>query len=275
LKIVTYNMQWGKGRDGRIDLGRIAATVAGADVIALQEVERHWRPQDFPDQAARLSELLPDHDWVYGAAVSLAGATPQRRRQLGNMILSRWPISSTRTLPLPARPVFGHMNDEQSMTEAVIDAEGFALRLYNTHLNYLDAGQRLDQLARLMAFIAEAPGRGGPVTAPGKSGPGPEDDWIVLPDGRLPPMPAPAILMGDFNFTPGSPEYRILASSFADALAVAGGDPFTVTFPGGSEPPQRLDYIFLTPDIRPRLRSCHVDQDADGSDHQPVWAEIS
>ena len=35
MLIVTYNIQWGMGRDRRIDLDRIARTVAGADVIAL------------------------------------------------------------------------------------------------------------------------------------------------------------------------------------------------------------------------------------------------
>ena len=101
MLIVTYNIQWGMGRDRRIDLSRIAETVAAADVIALQEVERHWRAQDFPDQAARLAELLPGFDWVYGAAVDLRGGTGLRR-QIGNMILSRAPIESTRTLPLPS-----------------------------------------------------------------------------------------------------------------------------------------------------------------------------
>lgn len=275
MRVVTYNIQWGKGRDGRIDLDRIAAAVTGADIIALQEVERNWRAQDFPDQAARLAELLPGYDWVYGAAVSLAGASPHRRRQLGNMILSHWPISSARTLPLPARPVFGHMNDEQAMTEAVIEADGLALRVYNTHLNYLEQSQRLDQIARALAFIAEAPERGGPVTSPGKPAPGPEDEWIVLPDGKLPPMPEAALLLGDFNFTPGSEEYNILTSRFSDSLALGGQDVNTVTFPGGAEPPQRLDYIFVSGDLAPRLTRSWVDERADSSDHQPVWAEFN
>jgi endonuclease/exonuclease/phosphatase family metal-dependent hydrolase len=243
-------------------------------VIALQEVERFWRDQDFPDQAARLGELLPGYDWVYGAAVSLRGDTPARRRQIGNMILSRWPVSSTRTLPLPARPVFGHMNDEQAMTEAVVLCPSTPLRIYNTHLNYLDADQRLDQIGRLMTFIAEAPDRGGPVTSPGKPAPGPEDAWIVLPGGELPPMPRPAILMGDFNLSPDSREYAVLASRLADAMA--GQPDFdTITFPGGGpEPPQRLDYIFLTQETKDRVTRTWVDASADGSDHQPVWLEL-
>ena len=106
----------GMGRDRRIDLSRIADTVATADIVALQEVERNWRDQEFPDQTLRLAELLPEYNWVYGAAVNLHGGTGIRR-QIGNMILSRLPIESTRTLPLPSRPVKGHVNDQQAMIE--------------------------------------------------------------------------------------------------------------------------------------------------------------
>lgn len=271
MLIVTYNIQWGKGRDGRIDLPRIADTVGAADVIALQEVERNWRPQDWPDQALRLAELLPGHDWVHGAAVDLHGGRGVRR-QIGNMVLARTGIESTRSLPLPARPVDGHVNDQQAMTEAVTAG----LRIYNTHLNYLGEDQRLDQAARLLALIAEAPERGGPVTAPGRNGLGPEDDWIVLPGGRFPTMPEPALLLGDFNCVPGSPTYRMIrAAGFVDALSLAGiRDDDGVTFPG-HVPPLRLDHIFLSPSLLPRFRRAWIDEAAVGSDHQPVWLDLA
>jgi len=271
MLIVTYNIQWGMGRDRRIDLERIARTVAGADIIALQEVERNWRDQDYPDQAQRLAELMPGHDWVYAAAVDLHGG-PGRRRQIGNMILSRTPIESTRTLPLPARPVDGFVNDQQAMVEAVVDD----LRIYNTHLNYLGEDQRLDQAQRMLSMITEAPECGGPVTAPGVAAFGPEDEWIVLPDGKLPSMPEPAILLGDFNCVPGSSTYQaIRAAGFADALELAGlGAHEGVTFPGSS-PPLRLDHVFLSTSLVPRCRQAWIDDAADGSDHQPVWLELA
>lgn len=275
MKIVTYNIQWGKGCDGRIDLGRIARTVADADVIALQEVERHWRAQDFPDQVTRLAELIGGYDWVYGPAVDLAGPVHGRRRQIGNMILSRWPIESTRTLPLPSSPVEGHVNDQQAMTEAVIHGDGLSFRVYNAHLNYLGPALRLEQAASMRKLIDEAPSRGGPITAPGANW-GPEDEWIQLPDGKLPGMPASAILLGDFNCTPGTDEYRALAAGFADALSLAGVAPGQgITFPGdGSAAPQRLDHIFITPDLAQRFRAAWIDGVADGSDHQPVWLHL-
>src|SRR5215469_15750144 len=104
MLFVTYNIQFGCGRDGRINLDRIAAAIKDADVVALQEVERNWRSdQPHPDQAARLGELLPRYHWVHGAttdldgsAVGVEGRVDNIRRRFGNMILSRWPIASTR-----------------------------------------------------------------------------------------------------------------------------------------------------------------------------------
>lgn len=42
MKLATYNIHYGLGKDERYDLARIAKDVAGADIIALQEVERFW-----------------------------------------------------------------------------------------------------------------------------------------------------------------------------------------------------------------------------------------
>lgn len=277
MLIVTYNIQWGKGRDGKIDLRRIANAVNAADVIALQEVERHWREQEFADQALRISELIPGYHWVYGAAVDLVGPVRNLRRQIGNMVLSRYPITSVRHLPLPAWPVEGHVNDQQQMIEAVIDVRRVGFRLYNTHLNYLSAEQRSEQLASALRFIAEAPQRGGAVTMPGVTALGPADDWIVLPDGKPPQMPEPAILLGDLNCSATSEEHRaITAAGFSDALGLAGLKPEQgVTFPGAdSEAPQRLDHCFLSPELAPHFRRAWIDEIADGSDHQPVWVEL-
>ena len=52
MRFVTYNIQYGKGRDGHFDLRRIADAVREADVIALQEVERYSIRSGTVDQAS-------------------------------------------------------------------------------------------------------------------------------------------------------------------------------------------------------------------------------
>lgn len=93
MQFVSYNIQYGTGRDGRVDLARIAQAVSGADVIALQEVERFSRRTGMVDQPAVLSRLLPGYHWVYGPGMDLDadgmtadGHITHQRRQFGNML---------------------------------------------------------------------------------------------------------------------------------------------------------------------------------------------
>ncbi|RUX06698.1 EEP domain-containing protein, partial [Mesorhizobium sp. M2A.F.Ca.ET.037.01.1.1] len=71
MKLISYNIQYGYGSDGRYDLSRAARLVDGADIIALQEVERHWLRTNEDDQPEVLSRLLPDYYWVYGPAFDM------------------------------------------------------------------------------------------------------------------------------------------------------------------------------------------------------------
>jgi endonuclease/exonuclease/phosphatase family metal-dependent hydrolase len=71
VKVVTYNIQYGLGKDNRYDLARIARDIEDADVIALQEVERHWQRSGCVDSPAVLGTRLPEHHWVYGAKLEM------------------------------------------------------------------------------------------------------------------------------------------------------------------------------------------------------------
>ena len=53
VKVVTYNIQYGVGLDGRYDLERIIDAVKDADIIAFQEVTRGFREQRGPRHGRR------------------------------------------------------------------------------------------------------------------------------------------------------------------------------------------------------------------------------
>jgi endonuclease/exonuclease/phosphatase family metal-dependent hydrolase len=59
LRVGTYNVHHGIGIDGALDLERTATTIlqTGADLIALQELDRNVKRSGGIDQAARLQEL--------------------------------------------------------------------------------------------------------------------------------------------------------------------------------------------------------------------------
>ena len=288
MKIVTYNIQYGRGRDGRFDLDRIAREVSGADLIALQEVERFWIRSGRVDQPRVLARHFPEHYWAYGPGVDLhltgegpgeAGA--HRRRQFGNMLLSRVPLLTVRHHLLPKLASLGPpMSLQRSALEAVIEVREGHLRVYCVHLTHLAAATRLPQVDALLAIHASAVREGSPV-----SGSDPREEWTL--DGMPPPMPRGAILLGDFNMQPDSVEYERIVGpmspyggritnpeGFVDAWVAAGNaiDEGTTAKVKGC--PARLDYCFVSAGMKNRIRAARVDGDATGSDHQPVWIEI-
>lgn len=286
MLFASYNIQYGTGKDGKIDLGRVAAAVRSADVIALQEVERHWPRSNDVDQVAVLAQALPGFHWVYGAGYDMDatdGTPGNRRRQFGNMLLSRTPIISSRHHLLPK---FGATNLyclQRSTIEGVIDTpKSGPIRVYSLHLSHLGDGDRGPQVDRLIAIHREAPAEGG-AWCGAREG----TDWTQgLPP---PPMPQSAIFMGDFNLKADSPLYDRLAgplskeygrmtamSGLVDAY-VAAGNPESggVTCDGHErEKLQRIDYCFASATLAKKIKRAWIDNEAIGSDHQPIWAEI-
>jgi endonuclease/exonuclease/phosphatase family metal-dependent hydrolase len=103
MKLVTWNIQWGLGCDGRIDLGRTVATaraLCDADVFCFQEVSHGFPEHDGgQDQPAMLASLLPGYWPILRPAVEKVD-DGGRLQVFGDMMLqtstlSRPPTSST------------------------------------------------------------------------------------------------------------------------------------------------------------------------------------
>ena len=291
MQLVSYNIQYSKGRDGRYDLGRIAAALEGGDVIALQEVERNWPRTAMADQPAKLGALLPGYYWVYGPAFDMdaseagaGSAVVNRRRQFGNMLLARWPITWSRLHTLPKLATVEQFNMDMTALECVIEAPGGPLRVLSIHLGSISSRERLMQIALLLDLHDRATATGGAWCGePVVRG---NDSWAV---GEPPAMPREAIWMGDFNAQPDGPEYAAIvgpddplygdvryADRFADAWTAAGNErDDRVSYPANEDmDDMQLDYCFVSAGLADRVRASRIDMDAAGSDHQPVWVEI-
>jgi endonuclease/exonuclease/phosphatase family metal-dependent hydrolase len=270
MRFVTYNIHFGVGRDGHHDLDRIAASIDGADVIALQEVERFWPRSGMVDQPSELGKRLPEYWWVYGPNIDLhspatfPGEGAARRRQFGNMILARLPILASENHPLP-RLSEGRQSMRRGALEAVIGGESVPFRVISTHLCYLSASTRAAQVAELERRHDEAVRRGGAWTGEHPAGGG----WHL---GDEPEMPPSAVVLADFNFDPSSVEYRTTVGSddspFIDAWTLGG------VGPGATKDGERIDQAWVTANLAARVRVAWVDGEAIGSDHQPVWFDI-
>jgi endonuclease/exonuclease/phosphatase family metal-dependent hydrolase len=292
MRLVSYNIQFGFGKDGKNDLARIAGEVRGADVIALQEVERHWQRTGYADQPAEIAKLLPEYHWVYGPGADMDASIPgpdgkplHRRRQFGNMLLSKTPIITSRTHLLPKYATTSPIQYslQRCALEGVINTAAGALRVYSIHLTHLSDETRAPQVERILEIHARAYSEGGAWSG-GHSSPG--AGWT---EGGEPPMPREAVLMGDFNFPPSSPLYEKLVGpysleygrmthrdGFVDAWVAAGHaehEGLTCDSPNLSSG-KRIDFCYVSASLRQRIKSARIDNDAQGSDHQPIWTEL-
>src|SRR5690606_24887959 len=92
MEILSWNIQCGRGVDGRVDLARIARTIRAfgdPDVICLQEVARGMAELGGGgglDQVAELGRLFHGYELVFGPALDRRGKAGGPRRQYGNLI---------------------------------------------------------------------------------------------------------------------------------------------------------------------------------------------
>ncbi|MQY15225.1 hypothetical protein SRB5_54040 [Streptomyces sp. RB5] len=213
LRIMTYNIHHGAGLDGVVDLPRIAEVIedSGAEVVTLQEADRHFGPRSFyADQPAELAALL--HMYVvYGANLDLAPLEPGgHRRQYGTAILSRHPIRTWSNTLLPRAPG----QEQRGLLTAELLIHGTPLRIATTHLTAGPATERLAQAGQVAALLAHRPA---------------------------------TVLTGDFNATPTAPELTPLFRAFHDTWPPSMGPGYT--YPTEA-PTSRIDFITTTPDLR-------------------------
>jgi endonuclease/exonuclease/phosphatase family metal-dependent hydrolase len=281
MKLITWNIQWGRGIDGRVDLGRIVRTareIADFDVLCVQEVADNFPGlpgSDDADQFARIGTLLPGFLCAKGFGVDVAG-DGGRRRRFGNAIYTRYTALSVRrhALPWPADP--GKETMPRVAVEAVLQAPMGPLRVTTTHLEYYSDVQRRAQALRLRALHDEACQRATRPSAPTAEG-GPFDTTAQT---------SFAILAGDFNLPPEHPAYEDIQQPLAgggpryrDAWTLARGhQPHASTFclhsAAYSKTPYCCDFVFVSDNLATRVQRIDVESRTQASDHQPVLLEI-
>ena len=281
MKLITWNVQWFCGLDDTVDVERIVAharSMADFDVLCLQEVAVHY-PQLTGDagfdQVARLRELLPEYEIVFGAAVTELGRQGQRQ-QFGNLIATRLPILQAQSYPLPYPPDLGVRTMPRICTTATVLSALGPIRVMTTHLEFYSKTQRMAQARALVDLHRQACGH---VVNP------PLDDETGSPFQNK-THTTQAILCGDFNFETSDAEYGVIQdpapvgiSSLTDAWPLAHGtqphDPTFRLFDSRYGPePICCDFVFVSANLQRQVRVMRVDGNTRASDHQPVLLEL-
>jgi endonuclease/exonuclease/phosphatase family metal-dependent hydrolase len=154
----------------------------------------------------------------------------------GNAILSRYPITEYKNYDLPPTDLV----IKRGFISASIDlGGGDTLRIIATHFHHIDGDSDIRQLqsAALMDF------------------------W----NGT-----SQTVILGDFNAEPTDPEIQIIKQANLVDIASYIEPPPVYTF-HSDNPSQRIDYIWVTPDLRASEVSVILNT---ASDHLPVIAII-
>ncbi len=144
LRVATFNIQHGRGGDGRVDLARLghACAALNADVLGLQEVDVGLARSHGADLVAVIAEATGLYG-VFGPAVSVDGG------QYGNALLARELPIDVECIPLPGR---GGREPRAGLLARVGEVS-FAV----THLS-VGADQHAGQLAAAAAALTGRPG---------------------------------------------------------------------------------------------------------------------
>jgi endonuclease/exonuclease/phosphatase family metal-dependent hydrolase len=276
VRLLTWNVQWCRGVDGVVDPARIAAQarrLADPDVLCLQEVNVGFAElagSRGENQVDALRRELRGYAVFFASAVDVPGPGGARRR-FGNLLASRLPVGRVMRHALPW-PQARAPSMPRCALEAVIEAPEGALRVTTTHLEYYSSGHRAAQVERLRELHGAT-----------------NLETVEEDEGPFRPLPHPrsALVCGDFNMPPQDPQRARLLEAFLDGTprfvdaweTLHPGEPHPPTFRvherNEDQSPYCCDFVFVTEDLAPRLRSIAVDDASRASDHQPVMVELS
>ncbi|GAB6983953.1 endonuclease/exonuclease/phosphatase family protein [Nocardioides pyridinolyticus] len=201
LHVMTFNIHSARAADGSVRLSTITEEIRRwrADVVLLQEVDRGRDWTGRVDMPATLAEALGT-SWTFGANVRRSATN-----QYGTAILSRFPITDSRNVPLPAPPG----TQQRGLLGATIDVNGTEVSVYNTHLEHTSSAARLQQMRVITQVLASDP--------------------------------RPMVLGGDLNSRPGSPVMDLATRQLTDTWPEVGRGPgYTHS---ARNPRSRIDYL--------------------------------
>ncbi len=274
--IVSWNIQYGKGVDDRINLERTAETIHKdnlPDVICFQEVSRNYPSiSDGADQVKELKSFFTDYESYFGTVHDRSVGNGKNRKQFGNLVLTK--ISPIQVLhhllPSPAVPNVKFMS--RQITELIIPIKTINLRLMSTHLEFFSEIQQMAQINRIREIHYEAYSQ---FHNPSQDMPDTPFELVRRAENT--------VICGDFNFTPYSKPYMGMIEGFpenkmdlVDAWTSKKGNNSHIPTCGVFDfkqweiGPHCRDYFFVSQSLKKKINQISVNTETNVSDHQPI-----
>jgi len=274
MRVLTYNIHGWRTRDGQPNFDAVAALLAAADadMIALNEVNypHSQAGVDGPLLTALAARL--EMRYVFGPCLRWPAQDNLPADAYGNALLSRWPILASAAHHLTPAP--GH--EQRGLLEARIQLpDRGPFTVYVTHLDHKAEAVRLTQLRALRTWTVRDRNR--PHVVMGDFNAISAWDFAQNPVGldRLAQFVNGAHMV---NRDGGGPQVvaQMEKAGYVDVYSRFGA-PGAQTFVLATNPPIRIDYIFVSEPLVPALRDCRIQHEppsAEASDHRPVYADF-
>jgi len=152
LRVVTFNLKWGREIDRAADLLSRPGPLRDADLVVLEEMD--------PVGTERLARALG-----LGYVYVPSAVHPVPKKDFGVALLSPWPLEDARKLPLPHLSRFRKLR--RSAAVATLHSPLGPIRVYGIHFES-PAGARDDvRRDQARAVLADAESWAGPIVAAG------------------------------------------------------------------------------------------------------------
>jgi endonuclease/exonuclease/phosphatase family metal-dependent hydrolase len=163
LRIVSFNVAYGREVDAAIALLRSSDALRDADILLLQEMAGAG--------VVRIAAALGVNYLYYPS-----GIHPQAHQEFGTAILSRWPIVDPAKLVLPHGAAFTGLR--RAVTAATVQWRDSPIRVYSVHLPSPMAIATEDRQHQVQIIVDDARRHTGPVIVAGDFNSRSVGDWF-------------------------------------------------------------------------------------------------
>lgn len=239
LRIATFNIRYGRGASGEVDLQPVADFAAAhtVDTLFLNEVDYNWSRSGRQDQTQLLAELTGMRGSFYAPALRVASVRGSNGPAYGNALLSHVPWESAKSIPLPRT----HNNEPRNIVVA-----RFPLGTSESHLTIIGTHLSTNRAERLTQV-----------------------EFIV---DTFPVTNGPMLLVGDLNSGPHEQDIRALLDAGWIDVWNELGEGEGATFPA-TNPRYRIDYVFASPEAAAAIVGIEL-VPTEISDHLPLIVDV-
>ncbi len=239
MKIMSFNTQHCLNYvTQEIDYPKMAEAIkeCGADIVGLNEMHGEGVHFEYVDQTKILSELTGIENYYFSKATDIYDDdTGELEGPFGNSLLSKYPILSVETIPIPdpENPSGDDLYETRGLLKAKL-SNGYTVMVTHFGLNH-------DEHLNAVKVITDN-----------------------LENEKC-------ILMGDFNVEPSNSVIDPIREKMVDLAELFCPD--KLSFPS-IDPYKKIDYIFVSPDLKDNVVSADI-PDIVAADHRPHICEIN